>query len=330
MQNPRFKQSPLQVSPVIICSELSTLGNTMKNQNYSAGAAWIRGEIMPVDEAAIPVTDWGLTHSDITYDVVHVWDGRFFRLDDYLSRFEYSLRKCHLTIEQSRNDIRGILHQIVSESQLRRAYVSFVASRGQPRISGSRDPRDCVNHFYAWCVPFVWVFAEQVRDRGVHLQVPEDLHRIGATSVDPTVKNYHWGDFTQGLFRAKEAGFDNTLLLDNQGRVTEGPGFNIFMIKQGQVATPKSGVLEGITRKVVIEMCVNHKIPVIEKDMTLEELLQADEVFVTTTGGGLMPVTRINEHTFSNAVAGELTQLLQDTYWQWHTDSSMSEVIVYS
>lgn len=302
---------------------------TNNDKDYSKGAAWMWGEIIPTSEAALPVTDWGLTHSDITYDVVHAWDGRFFRLDDYLMRFEESLIKCNLSIKQSRDDIRHILHQIVSRSQLQRSYVSFVASRGQPSVAGSRDPRDCVNHFYAWCVPFVWVFPEDVIQRGAHLQVPERVHRIASNSVDPTAKNYHWGDFTQGLIEAKQASFDNTLLLDVQGHVTEGPGFNVFMVKNGQVATPRSGVLEGITRKVSLELCAHLGFQVIEKDITLSELLDADEVFATTTGGGLIPITRINQKIYSNDAPGEVSLALQATYWEWHQDTSMSEVIVY-
>lgn len=289
----------------------------------------MRGELIPTSQAALPVTDWGLTHSDITYDVVHAWDGRFFRLDDYLTRFEQSLLKCNLSIEQSREDIRTILHQIVSRSQLKRAYVSFVASRGQPSVMGSRDPRDCVNHFYAWCVPFVWVFTEEAVERGVCLQVPEKINRIASNAVDPTAKNYHWGDFTQGLIKAKQEDFDNTLLLDSAGHVTEGPGFNVFIIKDGQVATPRSGVLEGITRKVSMEICASHHLTVKEKDITLEELLNADEVFATTTGGGLVPIVRVNQHRYSNNAPGELTLALQATYWEWHGNNTMSEVINY-
>ena len=301
----------------------------MSNKDWSAGAAWMWGELMPVGEASLPVTDWGLTHSDITYDVVHVWDGRFFRLDDYLERFENSLVKCNLSIDQNRADIRAILHQIVSRSQLQRSYVSFVASRGQPSVAGSRDPRDCVNHFYAWCVPFVWVFTEQVLERGAHIFVPEEVRRIDTRSVDPTAKNYHWGDFTQGLIAAKNDGYDNTVLLDAQGHVTEGPGFNLFMVKHGKAYTPKTGVLEGITRKVTMELCAEHNVSVEVSDITLQELLDADELFATTTGGGIVPITRVNQHTFSNDVAGELTLSLKDTYWQWHNDGSMSETIDY-
>ena len=299
------------------------------DKDFSNGAAWMRGELMPTSEASIPVTDWGLTHSDITYDVVHAWEGRFFRLDDYLSRFESSLEKFQLNIEQSRDDIRQILHKIVARSQLQHSYVSFVASRGQPTILGSRDPRDCANHFYAWCVPFIWVFSHDVQARGAHLQLADGIHRIGQTSIDPLAKNYHWGDFTQGLIKAKESGFDNTLLLNAEGLLTEGPGFNVFIVKDNKVATPRFGVLGGITRKIAMEMCEHHQIPVMEKDITKQELMDADEVFVTTTGGGVVAVTRINDHVFSNDAPGEVSQQLRATYWLWHSDPSMSEAISY-
>ena len=298
--------------------------------NWQDGAAWIQGELMPVAKAKIPVTDWGLTHSDITYDVVHAWDGRFFRLDDYLNRFEQSMRSCRLSVEQSRDDIRQILHQIVSRSGLRHAYVSFVASRGQPVHSGSRDPRDCANHFYAWCVPFVWVFNEEMMERGVRIQVPEHIHRIGETSVDPEAKNYHWGDFTQALIDAKDEGFDNTVLVDAQGNVTEGPGFNVFMIRDGQVGTPRSGVVQGVTRKVAMELCGEFGLEVVEKDISMEELFTADEVFATTTGGGIIPITQINERSFSNDRPGEHTLALQSRYWEWHKNPDMGENIDYS
>jgi len=302
----------------------------MNEPNWAAGAAWMRGQIMPIGQAAIPVTDWGLTHSDITYDVVHVWDGRFFRMDDYLARFEQSLEKCRLSVPQTRDDMRQILHAMVASSGLRRAYVSLVASRGQPSLPGSRDPRICENHFYAWCVPFVWVFLEDVIERGAHLLVPDHVKRIDAASVDPTAKNYHWGDFTQGLFEAKEAGFDNTLLLDADGRVTEGPGFNVFIVKNGMVKTPRSGVLQGITRKIAMEMCNHHGLPVAETDLLLNEALDADEVFATTTGGGIVGVTKINDRVFSNGRAGQVTSQLSKTYWDWHKDPMMSETIDYS
>ncbi|MEM7654424.1 MAG: aminotransferase class IV, partial [Pseudomonadota bacterium] len=128
----------------------------MENTTWGDGAAWMNGKIVPISDAKISVLDWGLTHSDITYDVVQVWDGGFFRLDLHLERFMQSLQSSRLSVEQTSDDMRLILHRMVARSGLKRAYVAMVASRGVPLIPGTRDPRQCGNHFFAWCVPFVW------------------------------------------------------------------------------------------------------------------------------------------------------------------------------
>ncbi|MFD0916363.1 aminotransferase class IV [Pseudahrensia aquimaris] len=297
--------------------------------DFSKGAAWMAGEIVPIADAKISVLDWGLTHSDITYDVVHVWDGVFFRMDDYLDRFFESIAKLHLDVPQTRSEMREILHAIVARSGLQRSYVSLVASRGVPGIPGSRDPRDCINHFYAWCVPFVWVFTEEMVARGVKLMVPDFVQRIAPEAVDPTAKNYHWGDFTQGLIAAKQAHYDNTVLVDTNGNVTEGPGFNIFMVKDGIVRTPRRGMLEGITRRTAIEMCAACGIECVEEDVLLAEMMEADEVFATTTGGGVVAVVQMNERVFSNGVAGPVTSQLSQLYWNWHEDPKFIQPVNY-
>ena len=99
------------------------------------------------------------------------------------------------------------------------------------------------------------------------------------------------------------------------------------MVKDGAVKTPRSGVLEGITRKVAMEICTKHDIPVIETNISLEEFLEADEVFATTTGGGTVSITRVNDRIFSNDVPGDVTRRLNQTYWEWHNDPAMSEPV---
>lgn len=297
--------------------------------DLSNGAAWMSGEIVPISDAKISVTDWGLTRSDITYDVVHVWEGKFFRIDDYLDRFMVSIEKLRLDIPQSREEIKRILHEMVAASGLKSAYVSMVASRGTPSIPGTRDPRLCDNHFYAWVVPFVWVIKPEIAKRGAHVLLAGGATRIGSNSVDPTVKNYHWGDMTKGLFEALDAGYDTAVLLDDQGFVTEGPGFNIFAIVDGKVITPKSGMLEGITRKTVLEICAELGLPHAVKDITADEFLSAEEVFTATTAGGPVPVTRVNKRILGNDTPGPIAEKITQTYWDWHERDTLTEVIRY-
>ena len=286
--------------------------------DFSAGAAWMNGQVMPVSEAKISVFDWGLTRSDITYDVVHVWKGAFFRLDDYLDRFEISMKKLRLDVGMDRSTIRSALIELVGTSGLQSAYVSMVASRGTPIAPGTRDPRACTNHFYAWAVPFIWVIPEDVAKRGAHMSIAEDTRRIPFNSVDPTVKNYHWADMTAALFQALDDGYDTTVLLDHNDLVTEGPGFNIFAVIDGRVVTPRSGMLEGISRKTVLEICEELGIPCKATDINKNDFINAQEVFIATTAGGPVPVTRVNGRILGNNVIGSITAKILQTYWDWH------------
>ena len=278
----------------------------------------MNGDVVPVSEAKISVLDWGLTRSDITYDVVHVCDGAFFRLDDYLDRFEVSKRELRLDVGMDKSSIRSALIELVSTSGLQSAYVSMVASRGTPIVPGTRDPRACNNHFYAWAVPFINVISEDIAKRGVHLSIAKDIRRIPSNSVNPTVKNYHWGDMTAALFQALDGGCDTAVLLDYNDLVTEGPGFNIFALIEGRVVTPKSGMLEGISRKTVLEICEELSIPSLASDIFKDDFINAQEIFIATTAGGVVPVTRINGRILCNDIIGPTTNKILQTYWEWH------------
>ncbi|WP_137702130.1 aminotransferase class IV [Marimonas lutisalis] len=298
--------------------------------DFSKGAAWMGGEIVPVAEAKISVLDWGLTHSDITYDVVPVWDGAFFRLDDYLARFRQSVEALRLSIPQSDDEIKQILRDIVARSGLRDSYVSMTASRGVPLIPGSRDPRECGNHFYAWCIPYVHVIKPDVAERGCHLWISKSSRRIPEDSVNPRAKNYHWGDFTTGLLEAKDAGFDTTALLDHAGNVTEGPGFNVFAVKGDTVVTSDQGVLHGITRRTMIEMCQARGLSVETRPLPLSELLEADEVFLSSSGGGAIPVARVDDRVFGNEAPGPVARQLREDYFALLRDPAYRTEIAYS
>lgn len=288
----------------------------MPHPPATEGIAWIGGEYTPLAEAKVGVTDWGLVRSDATYDVVSVWDGAFFRLEDHLDRFEASMGKLRLSVPQSRNDMRDILIECVRRSGLRRSYVAMVCLRGVP-VRASRMPGACANHFIAYARPWVWVFPEEVIERGAHLIVPESI-RIPPESVDPRVKNYHWGDMTYGLFEAEDAGADSALLTDSSGFVCEGPGFNVFAIKNGTVVTPNRGALEGITRRTAIEVCRELGMTVEIRPIGIDEFKEADEAFATTTGGGVMPIRRLDDRVFSNDAPGPRTSQIKRTYWDWH------------
>lgn len=298
-------------------------------EDFSKGAAYMGGQIMPVGEAKISVMDWGLTHSDITYDVVPVIDGGFFRLPDYLTRFEASRRALFLHIPESNEDIRGILHSMVAKTGLRDSYCAMVASRGVPLIPGSRDPRECGNHFFAWAVPYIHVVKPDVIARGAKLWIAKKTRRIPDDSVNPMAKNYHWGDFTQGIFEAKEAGYDNVALLDHDGNVTEGPGFNVFAVIGDRIVTSDHSVLHGISRLTVLECAKARGLTTETRPLPLKELIEADEVFLSSSGGGVLPITQVDDRIYQNGSTGPVAESLHTAYWELTRAAAHRDEITY-
>jgi len=294
-------------------------GDTVR---YPPGIAYVGGEYKPISEAKISVLDWGFLRSDATYDVVHVWKNRFFRLDKHIERFLASIDKLRMTLPVGLGELEEILGQCVLRAGLEDAYVEMVLTRGvSPTFS--RDPRDAVPTFLAFAIPFGWIADEDQRTRGLDLHVAT-IERIGARSVDPTVKNYHWLDLVAGLFQAYDAGRETVVLIDDAGRISEGPGFNLFAVTDGAVLTPESGVLEGITRMTVLELCRELAIPAATGPLTVEALKAADEVFITSTAGGVMAVGRIDGEPVGSAGPGPLTQRIIELYWAKYSDPDWS------
>lgn len=284
--------------------------------DLSKGAAFIDGNYLAVAEASIPVLDWGFLHSDATYDVAHVWRGSFFRIEDYLDRFHHSMQGLRMSVDYSRDEIRAVMFELVRRSGLREAYVEIICTRGIP-APGSRDPRSCQNRFMAFAIPFVWIADDKLRAQGLNLLV-SSRQRIPPESVDSRYKNYHWLDMVMGLFEAYDAKADSAVLVDAGGNLVEGPGFNIFARCGDRVITPEHGVLQGVTRATVLELLDSEGLKVSRQLLSAATARAADEVFITSTAGGVMPVTRIDGQAVGEGRPGELTNKLNQAYWALH------------
>jgi len=294
---------------------------------WPAGAAYIDGRYCPIDEAKISVLDLGITHSDCTYDVVHVWRGRFYRLDAHLDRFSASMARLRLDPGHDRAGIEAILHGCVRQAGLRDAYVSMTCTRGRT-VAGSRDLRTARNAFYCFAVPFVWISRPDQQVTGASMWI-SPVTRIPPESVDPAVKNYHWLDMDMAQLDAYDHHAQLVVLRDRSGAITEGPGFNVFAYVDGRWLTPASGTLKGITRRSVIELARETGQQAEEGRLSAADLRRATEVLVTSTAGGIMPVTVVDGEPVGPGAPGPLTAQLQDRYWSRHEDPLYSTPVRY-
>jgi branched-chain amino acid aminotransferase len=295
---------------------------------FADGCAWIEGSYVPIAEARIPILDVGFVRSDLTYDVVGVWEGRFFRLEDHLARLERGCERIRIEPPVSRDELRGILVEVVSRSGLRNAYVEAVVTRGVPG-PGERDPRLWKSRLYAYAIPYVWIVRPELQEPGTDVVVARDTRRIPPGAVDPTVKNFHWGDLVRGLFEAYDRDAWLPILTDGDGLVTEGPGFNVFALAGGRLHTPARGVLEGITRRTAIEIAGEQGVEVEVGDMPVNLLYAADEIFLTSTAGGVMPVATLDGERVGAVSPGPVTKAIRARYWELHADPRYTTEVDY-
>jgi len=290
------------------------------------GVAWIAGELVPLHEAKIPILDQGFLHSDLTYDVPAVWDGRFFRLDDHLDRFWKSCEKMRLRSPMDRETIRKTLVEMVSKTGIRDAFVEIIVTRGLKFV---REYQSFENNLYMLVMPYVWAMPPQLQRTGGSAIVTRTVRRTPPRAMHTTVKNLPWGDFTRGWLQAMDRGATYSFLTDGDGAVTEGGGYNIFAVKDRVLHTPARGVLEGVTRKTVLELAAAKGMRTVVDFVPVDLLYRADEIFMSTTAGGIMPITLLDDDPVGGGQVGPVTRDIWEAYWAAHYDPKLSFAIDY-
>ena len=186
-----------------------------------------------------------------------------------------------------------------------------------------RDPRQATPRIMAFAVPFGWILKQEDFEKGLDVLLT-DIKRIPPSSVDPTIKNYHWMDLVTGMLNAYEKGNDTAILVDENNNISEGPGFNLFCVDDNGIFTPDYGVLEGITRQTVFDLAKELNIPISKKPISIEQLKKAKELFATSTAGGIIPITKVNGELIGDGKVGGNTRKLHEIYWEKHKDSGWS------
>jgi len=221
-----------------------------------------------------------------------------------------------------RDQLKKILAGCVEKAKLENAYVEMIQTRGiSPNFV--RDPRKATPRIMVFAVPFGWILKQDDFEKGLNVLLT-DIKRIPPSSIDPTIKNYHWMDLVTGMLNAYEKGNDTAILVDENNNITEGPGFNLFCVYDSGIVTPDHGVLEGITRQSVFDLAIELNLNINKKPISVKELNSADELFATSTAGGIMPITKVNGKDVGNGSVGNLTRKLHKLYWEKHTDDSWS------
>ena len=276
------------------------------------GVVWINGELKPTDEAMISVFDHGLLYGDGVFDTMFATYGYIFKLRQHLERFRRSLRATRMGLPIPDEELEGVVRATVAANGLRDAYIKMVATRGvspEPLL----DPRNCTPTLIVFVRPYLSLAGAGKRETGLSTKLTS-IQRVGHSALDPRVKNLNYLNLVLAKFEAINANADEALLLDEEGYVCEAPGYNMFVARDGVLMTPERGVLEGITRETVLELCDELGVPTAIRSVAPFDLFVADEIFLTSTAAGLVPVTKVDGALIADGRPGPLFRRLDAAY----------------
>jgi branched-chain amino acid aminotransferase len=292
------------------------------DEKYETGIAFVNGKICAAEEAMVPFWDHGFIHADATYEVVTVVRGRIFRLQDHFERLARSCEKFRLRNPYSNDEMAEIFSEMLRLSGFKNAGIFWCVTRGlaKPGRDASRErlhPDAFENRFYANVYPMASIVTQAQRNRGLDIMVTENYIRIPEKALDPTAKNFHWLDMKLSLFEASDLGKDWSVLTDAEGYLTEAPGANIFLIKNGELYTPDSGCLHGITRKSVLELAEMTGIPTHVERVHARQLREAEDAFLATTTGGIAPINSVDGIVLGGIEGpGPLATRFHNLFWE--------------
>jgi len=238
-----------------------------------------------------------------------------FRLKEHVERMYHSARLYKMIIPYSREEMSEAIKETIRINGLDACYIRPIAFYGYHHlgVNPTGCPVDCAIAVWRWGT---YLGAEAL-ERGIRCTF-SSWRRIDPKTLPVTAKAVgHYLNSLLAVLDAKERGFDEAIMLDNNGSVAEGPGENIFAVKNAILYTPEaeSSILPGITRASVIELARDIGYEVVEKPLTREELLTADEVFFTGTAAEVSPIREIDNVTIGAGKRGTVTTVIQKKFF---------------
>ena len=280
---------------------------------------WMNGELVPYEDAKVHVLTHALHYGTGVFEGVRAYENpqgqpAIFRHDDHIDRLFQSAGLYHMEIPFSKEEIRAATHETITRNGLKSCYIRPLVFRGAGPMG--LYPLDCpVDVFIA-----VWEWGaylgEEGKQNGIRATVVS-WRKIGQDALIPLAKaNGQYLNSVLAKIESEKAGYEEGILLDQRGFVCEGTGENLFIVKDGKIATPgfNSSILGGINRLSAITIAQDLGYEVVERDVARGELYIADEIFMTGTAAELTPIREIDNQAIGTGEPGPITRAVQDVF----------------
>lgn len=253
----------------------------------------VDGVISRTADAQIPVMDRGFLYGDSIYEVFRTYGGVPLFYDEHWARFENSASLIHmqlgLTKKQMTQEIRQTVLMTNAAERGRDVYVRYIMTRGEGPVDLYPNPELVAR--YVIIVDELRDWRAEFYSQGVRLAIPEVL-RNSSSALDPNIKGGNYLNNILGIIQARALGADDCVMLNDAGLVTESSNSNVFFVIDDKIVTPAetAGNLRGLTKVAVLEACREQGLPTKERDIAVDELVEATECFITSATREVMPV----------------------------------------
>lgn len=269
---------------------------------------YIDGDFYPRDEAKISVYDHGLLYGDGVYEAIRAYEGVIFKLNEHIDRLYESAKSIKIEIPLKKKEMIETVLETLKKNGLREAYIRIVVTRGKGPMGV--DPRNCPK-------PTIIIITEKREpffgrgEKGI-TAIITSVRRTPPWVVDPRIKSLNYLNNILARIEAIEAGAQESIMLNDRGFLSEGSTENLFIVKEEQIFTPPltASILKGITRGVVIRIARELGYEVEERDLTMHELFNADEVFVTGTAAEIVPIVKVSGRVIGTGDVGPVVKRL--------------------
>jgi len=283
-----------------------------------ADLIWHNGELVAWEDAKIHVLTHGLHYGTGVFEGERAYETQsgpaIFRHVDHLERLFKSAELYYMPIPYTLDELRSATHELIAANELRECYIRPIAFRGYGQMG--LYPLDCNVDVSIAVWPWGAYLGEEGKRHGVRAKV-SSWRRISHDALIPHAKAS--GQYLNSVLakvEASKAGYQEAILLDSQGFVSEGTGENIYAVRDGEIITPPqtAGILDGINRKSIIQIAGDLGLTVIERNLARAELYLAEEVFLSGTAAELVPVREIDDHAVGGGQPGEITRQIQAVF----------------
>lgn len=277
-------------------------------------SVWMNGDFVDSDDASVSVFDHGLLYGDGVFEGIRAYDGIVFKLEEHVDRLFNSAKVIDLDIPMSPEEMAEACVDACVENNVHDGYIRLVVTRGVGDLG--LDPDKCNEPTVFIIAADIELYPEEIYEKGLEL-VTVPTRRNQHEAINPRVKSLNYLNNIMGKMEAKQAGYEEGIMLNEQGYVVECTGDNIFVVESDdtlRTPPPYMGALEGITRASLMEIAEDRGFDVIEEPLNRYDLYVADEIFVTGTAAEALPVIEIDGREINGGTPGPVVESLIDDF----------------